>query len=144
MAINLYLNQFATDPAPQPLSFQQDTNTPQAIDLRLWLSSDDEFMMIQAASNPGVDPITISIADDNPASGYTVNDVRLAKTKQDLDTATPGATLTLQNTILPGEQDFWIRVQGAGGGVNTPGTTSTEISITTNDIIEVENPDGLG
>ncbi|MCB1726534.1 MAG: hypothetical protein KDI22_03810 [Gammaproteobacteria bacterium] len=57
---------------------------------------------IEAASDPGVDPITVSIVDAAPASGVEASHIRLAVSQGALSGATPGASLSLGETILGG------------------------------------------
>lgn len=67
----------------------------------------------QAASNPGVDPIQVMIDDTAPGTGFDTSMVALALTQAGLDSATPGAALTLGNTINGGAGNgvkVWARI----------------------------------
>ena len=57
---------------------------------------------LQAASAPGTDPVQVEVNDTNGASGAPASAVRLALTAGGLDTATPGAALSLGTSITSG------------------------------------------
>lgn len=56
---------------------------------------------LQSASDPGADPVQISI-DDASAVGIDASAIRLALTLGGLDAATPGAALSLGATLNSG------------------------------------------
>lgn len=57
---------------------------------------------LQASSDPGVDPITLSIIDSAPGSGVEVVHIRLALSEALLASAVPGDPVNLGDTILGG------------------------------------------
>lgn len=82
---------------------------------------------IQANSDPGIDPITVSITDTAPGTGVEATHIKLALTQGGLDTAIGGLALNLAATILGGAVNAvpvfyrWDNSTGSG--------TSTEITI---------------
>ena len=58
---------------------------------------------IQAASEPGVDPITVSIVDAAAGGGVEVADIKLATSQPDLNSAVAGNDLLLPATIAGGD-----------------------------------------
>jgi hypothetical protein len=71
-----------------------------AVDRVIYLASTAAGKRFNAASDPGVDVITLSVV--NTASGIAATTVRLAASAGGLATATPGAPLELGTEILSG------------------------------------------
>jgi hypothetical protein len=84
-----------------------------AIDKLVYLGSTTSLKKILAASDPGVDAIPISIADDDGSgTGQAATSVKLALTQGDLDTAVGGAAIDGPAQILSGVAQalpVWIR-----------------------------------
>ena len=78
---------------------------------------------VQAASEPGVDPIVVSIVDATPGADVEVADIKLAASQVDLGSAVPGASLSLGPTIAGGQvtaKPVWYRwTNNEAGGVYT-------------------------
>ena len=113
---------------------KQDGSTG-PVDTVVYLGSTATSKKFQAASNPGTDQITLSVADSDPSNGHETTEVKLALTQAGLDTATAGASLDLGTQILSESANalpVWVRVQDATGVVGI----STELSLTTNEIEE--------
>lgn len=92
-------------------------------------------MKIQAASDPGVDPITLSIVDASPGGGVEATHIKLSLTESGLSSAVAGDPLTLATTITGGSANavkVWFRWANSVGG-----TTYTEISLSMVARIEV-------
>ena len=92
-----------------------------------YVGSPDDTIKIQADSDPGIDPITVSIADSAPGSGVEVTDIKLALTQGGLGGTTGGASLNLGATINGGVANavaVWYRWTNGTGG-----DTYTEISL---------------
>jgi hypothetical protein len=136
MAYDFYTDVNLTSPAPSPIQVSHNSDfsdNPQ--DFQYYLGSLDASRKIEANSNPGVDNIIISVADTTPASGHETTEILLATTQLGLDSATPGASLTVGTSVLSGtggKFEFWVRVVNA---VTTVGI-STELSFTTNTLKE--------
>ncbi len=116
-------------------TFESDGSTG-AIDTVVYFGSTDGTKTLQALSNPGVDPIQVSVSDSAPGSGQEATAVKLATTQAGLDTATPGAALSLGASISGGVANavaIWIRVEPTTLAVGT----SNELTLTTNDVQEV-------
>jgi len=113
-----------------------DGSTP-PVDNVLYLGSTDVARKIQAASNPGVDNIIISVVDADVPAGHPASEVKLALTLIGLDSATPGAPLDLgvQEVLggVPGAVAIYSRVDDTTMVVGT----STELSFETVNAIEV-------
>lgn len=92
-----------------------------------WVGDPDDTIKLQASSDPGVDPIAVSIVDASPGGGVEASHIKLAATQALLDSATGGATLNLPATInggTAGAQPVWYRWSNStGDGI------STEISL---------------
>lgn len=89
----------------------------------------------QAASNPGVDNIVLSVVDAAPTTGHEATEVILATTAAALGTNTPGASLSLGTQLLSGvsnRQEIHIRVVNAVTTISE----STELSVNHNDTID--------
>lgn len=67
----------------------------------VYYGSSSEGRTLRAASDPGVDPIILSIVDSTPLSGSPVGDVTLALEETFIARA-PGAALSLGAQILGG------------------------------------------
>ena len=116
------------------LSHNSDlSDNPQ--DTQLFLGSVGSSLKIEANSNPGVDNITLSIADTTPGSGHETTEIKLATTSGGLAAAVAGDPLTVGTVVNSGSGsafEFWVRVTNA---VTTP-SQSTELSISTNTLKE--------
>ena len=78
---------------------------------------------IQAASEPGIDPIVVSITDATPGADVEVADIKLAESEGALGSAVAGASLSLGATIAGGQptaKAVWYRwTNNEAGGVYT-------------------------
>ncbi len=66
-----------------------------------------------AESDPGVDNVVISIADSSGGTLLLPSALKLAVAQVDLDTATPGASLSVGTNIIGGAANaipVWVRV----------------------------------
>lgn len=112
-----------------------DGSTP-PVDNALYLGSVDVTRKLQDAVSPGVASIIIDVVDATPGVDHLDTEVKLATTLLGLDSATPGASLTLSTEILggvPGAQPIFVRVDDATGATGT----STELSFETSAVIEL-------
>lgn len=90
---------------------------------------------LQAASDPGTDPVQVSVIDDDDGTGLDTTAVRLALSAGGLASATPGAPLTIGTTILSGAEnavDVYISVDA---GAVTP-ATFTDLKLRVAGVIE--------
>ncbi len=84
-----------------------------AVDVQAWFGSTAAGLTLQAASAPGFDPITLAPVDAASGSGIETSMVRLATSAGGLDSATPGAPLTIGVTLSSGVENavpVWLRV----------------------------------
>lgn len=134
---NLYLYDDAglTTLATLPLAFTQDdlgVITPHQ--RRFYLGNADAGYIFQAASDPGVDPITLSVVDAVPASGQPASAIKLATTQAGLASATGGADLELAATLLSGSVNavqIWVQFDDATATVATDNNISLALSTLT-------------
>ncbi len=133
---DIFTDTALTSAAPSPLQFSHNSDfsdNPQ--DTQFFLGSLGSSVKIEANSNPGVDNITISVADSDGGNNHETTEIKLATTQGGLTAATPGAALTVGTVVNSGaanDFEFWVRVTNA---VATVGTI-TELSITTNALKE--------
>lgn len=125
----LYDDAGLTTLATLPLAFTQDdlgVITPHQ--RRFYLGNADAGYIFQSASDPGVDPITLSVVDAVPASGQPASAIKLATTQAGLAGAVGGADLELAATILSGSVNavqIWVQFDDATATV----ATDTDISL---------------
>lgn len=136
ISLKFFKDAALTQPLTGPLQVSQnaDGSTP-PVDNVLYLGSTTAGRKFQADSNPGVDPISISVVDASPGSGHEASEVKLASTLAGLDSATPGAALNVGTQILSGVANavpVYVRVDDATGTVGT----ATELSLDSNTIVE--------
>lgn len=91
---------------------------------RVYFGSIEAGKTLYADSNPGVDPIVISLVDAFPGSDLDATDVRLALSEAGLASATPGASLSLGTSLSSGVGNavvLWVRFYASGEvpGVHT-------------------------
>lgn len=100
-----------------PIAAQQNVaNTLPAVDIQVWLGSNDTSWRFQADSDPGTDPIVVSIIDSASGSGEPTTAVKLATSQGGLAAATPGAALSLGTQVDAGVGNaisFWARIDDA-------------------------------
>lgn len=102
LSFAFYSDAALTTPVAARLPFVQAVVDPVAVDRVLHFGSPRAGRICQASSNPGVDPVVISVADAEAGAGSPAGDVRLALSAGGLDAATGGAPLTLPETINGG------------------------------------------
>lgn len=105
-----------------------------AVDRQVWIGVTDTGRAWYAASDPGVDDITVSIIDAESGASLLPSSLRLAFDAGGLDTATPGASLAIGTDVQPGSVNavsFMIRIDTAAF---TSGVYDN-LSLTTNSLI---------
>lgn len=118
------------------LQFSAAAINPSPEDKTVYIGSTNASNKLEANSNPGIDQIVLSINDSDPGSGHETTEFKLALTQNDLNTATPGASLNLGTQLTGGTVNaipVYIRFENA---VVNPGTLPVEISFTTNEVYE--------
>jgi hypothetical protein len=106
-------------------------------DIVLYVGSTEAGKKLQAASDPGVDQIVVTLADSAPGAGHETTEIKLATTQAGLDTAVAGDPLNLGLEILSGTANaaqIWIRSRDATGQQGN----STELSISSNALHEYD------
>lgn len=135
ITFKFYSDAALTTAITAPLAFSQSTPSPTANDKVVYLGSVASGKTAEAASDPGVDPILVSIIDAASGSGSPATDVKLAATSGGLATATAGAPLNIGTQILSGSAnavEIHIRVLDSTGIV----ATNTDLSLETNYLVE--------
>lgn len=88
---------------------------------------------LQAASDPGVDPVQISVEDASPGTGIAATAIKLALSAGGLDTAVAGDPLTIGTTINSGASiAIYVRTTQGALGVGL----YEDLSLTTNAVVE--------
>jgi len=138
ISLQFYLDQNLTMPLSGPLTFEQATDLSTGPQTKvIYLGSTLPSRQFEAASNPGVDPILVTVTDSEPGTGQETTNVRLALDPNNLASITPGDNLSLPVTILSGSINavpVYVQVEDTNGMV----ATDTSLSLTTNSLIETE------
>lgn len=95
---------------------QSTDGSAAAVDRIVWLGSPVAGYVFQASSDPGVDPLVVSIVDSLTGLQIPASSLRLAATAGGLPGATPGASLTLDVEIVAGAgnaAEVYVRVDAA-------------------------------
>lgn len=110
------------------------------VDQVLYFGSVAASKTLQAVSNPGVDQITLSLADSNvsPGNGPETTDYKLALTALGLDSAVAGDPLDIGTTLNSGVGNA-VQVHIRRSPPDTTGVTGvfTECSFATNSVQEI-------
>ena len=115
MAISLgfFLDAGLTQPAPSLTFVHAIDDSLPFVKQRVFLGSPVGTSTFQAASNPGVDDIEVTIEDPNLPDGFDPIHVKLSDTELGLDSAVPGDPLVIGPQILGGAgnaAEVWVQV----------------------------------
>lgn len=116
-------------------TLQRSDGSTGPVDYTIYLGSTIPGKRFRAASNPGIDEIAVSIVDTDPGGGQSVAAVRLARTAEDLDSATPGAPLNIGTEISSGAGnavEVHIRIEAD----NLDAGTYSDLSLMTSPLVE--------
>jgi hypothetical protein len=91
-----------TTPMTQLFAVQTNDGAAAAVDAVAYLGSPASGTTFSAASDPGVDPILVSIANSLTGLQIPANSLRLATSNGGLAGATPGAALNVGTVINAG------------------------------------------
>lgn len=136
-AIAFYHDAALTQPVStsNPILSIQTTAQNDPVVQQLWLGALDGITL-RESTNPGVNPIQISIVDALAGSGETTAAVKLALTQAGLATAVAGDPLSVGTELVGGAANaipFWISlddVTGVRGDYD-------DLSLLTSDLVEV-------
>jgi len=109
-----------------------DGNAP-AVDRVVYLGSTATGKKFQATSDPGVDPIIVSIADSLTGAQIPASTVRLSLTAPGLNSATPGASLDVGDVVLSAPANslaIYVRFDAAAIAAGTYDNLSLSVSET--------------
>jgi len=135
LTFTFYNDAGLTQTAANVSVLQATDGTSPAVDRVVYLGSTAAGKKLQAFVDPGVDPVTVGLADAATGSGVEAAHVRLAASQAGLDAATPGASLNLAAQILSGSVNavaVWLRI-------DTPALvagTYTDLSLITGECVE--------
>lgn len=88
-----------TTPVVARIPFVQADSSPAAVDKVVYFGSPQANRVAQANSNPGTDPIVVSVTDGAGGAGSPASDVKLALSAAGLSSAIGGAPLNLPANI---------------------------------------------
>lgn len=122
--------------ALNPLAATQDTaGVLGPVDTVVYFGSTLAGNKAQVNANPGVDAITISIADSDALTGAPASEFKLALTSGGLATAVAGAALALSATINSGVVNA-VPIYTRRDSALTVAGSYTDISLTTQALLE--------
>ena len=107
-----------TTPISVRLQFVQDASAPVAADKVVYFGSRLAGRVCKAGSNPGVDPVVLSVVDAASGAGSPAADVRLALSSGALTAAVGGQALNLPPVINGGQAGavaVYVRVLDSTG-----------------------------
>lgn len=134
--IGFYEDAGLTVPAVRLAAMQASDGSAAAQDRVVYLGAQGAGVVYRAESDPGVDPIVVSIADAASGSGIAATAIKLAASLAGLSGATAGAALNLPATIAGGPAGavaVWVRIDAPALAEGT----HDHLSLTTNDLLEV-------
>ena len=118
-----------------PLAATQDVaGALPPVDKIIYLGSTIAANKVQAVSNPGVDPIIVSVVDAAPGSGAPSTEFRLSLSPI-TGAETPGAALTLSHTIIGSTADK-VPIYTRRDSILATAGSYTDVSLQTNSLIE--------
>lgn len=122
--------------ALDPLTATQETSGALGpVDKTVYLGSVASGNKAEASSDPGVDPIVVSVVDTASGSGAPASEIKLALSSGGLSTAVAGAALTLATEILSGVGNAVPIYVRRASALTVPGAY-TDIQLQTNNLNE--------
>lgn len=119
------------------LSVTQFADGGHAVDSVVYLGSNTPSKLLQEASAPGLNEVTVQAADADTAHGIAASSIKLATTKAGLDDAVGGNTLGIGAIIQSGAANaVTIHVRATTPAL--PPSVYSDISLTTCDVVEVD------
>ena len=107
-----------TTPISARLQLIQDASAPVAADKVVYFGSRLAGRVCKAGSNPGVDPVVLSVVDSASGGGSPAGDVRLALSSGGLASAGGGQPLNLPAVVAGGQAGavaVYVRVLDSTG-----------------------------
>lgn len=102
ISLQFYTDAGLTTPATDISALQASDGTAAAEDRVVYLGSTASGRKFRADSDPGVDPILVSIVDSTTGSGVQATHIKLATTNGGLAAALGGQALSLGTQLLSG------------------------------------------
>ncbi|RBP74114.1 hypothetical protein DET64_105240 [Marinobacter nauticus] len=135
LSLKIYNDAALSSVLPKLTALQRTDGATGPVDFVFYLGSTVSGKRFQAASNPGVDNILISVADSNPVGGQGVGAIKLAASSAGLDSAVAGAALDLGSEILSGASNA-VEVHVRVEATDLTEGTYTDLSLQTNNLVE--------
>ncbi len=110
--IGFFADSGLSTPASRLSVLQATDGSAPVVDAVAYLGDPDASREWVAASDPGVDDIVVSLEDSESGASLLPSVFRLATTQGGLATATPGAALTIDTSIIGGTANaatVWLR-----------------------------------
>lgn len=120
--------------ALHPIASVQSSASPDPVQVQVYLAALDG-VTLEAESDPGVDPITISVVDADGGSGEPPTAIKLALTQAGLATAVAGDPLAVGVQLvggLAGAVPIWVEIDDQTGVRGM----YTDLSLQTNVMLE--------
>lgn len=114
---------------------QETTGALPPVDKIIYLGSTVAGNKFQANSNPGVDPIVVSVFDNGIGSGAPASEFKLALSSGGLASAVAGAALTLSTTINSGVSNAVPIYTRRTSAITTAGSY-TDVQLQTQTLVE--------
>lgn len=119
-----------------PLTATQDASGGLGpVDKTIYFGSPSSGKQAQAESDPGVDPIVISVVDANAGTGAPASEFKLALSSGGLASAVAGDPLTLSHTILSGTANA-VPIYTRRASALTVAGAYSDVSLQTNSLTE--------
>lgn len=134
--IGFFTDSGLSTPAARAFALQASDGSAPPADAVYYIGDPDSSRAWKAASDPGVDDITVSITDSAGGTSLLPAKLKLALTQGDLVSATPGAALDIATEITGGTANavaVWVRVDS---DVFAAGVYDN-LSLATNDMISL-------
>jgi hypothetical protein len=138
ISFTFYHDAALTEPitALNPLTATQDTaGVLAAVDKTIYLGSTLTGNKIQAASDPGVDAIVVSVVDADGATGSPATEFKLALSSGGLAAAVAGDPLSLSHTINSGVANAVPIYTRRDSAIVVAGSY-TDLTLETNTVLE--------
>jgi len=137
ISLQFYTDAGLTTPATSISAIQASDGSAAAEDRVVYLGSTVSGHKFRADSDPGVDPVVVSIADSAAGTGVEATHVKLATTSGGLATALAGQPLSLGTQLLSGvanAQPVHVRIDTPALAIGV----YSELTLSLNTLLEEE------
>lgn len=117
------------------IAFAADLAAPVAFERVIVLASPISGSHLEATSNPGIDPILVSVVDNGPGDGLAVANIKLSDVPDpDWGSITAGTPISL-GAYIYGPTPIYLRYDGAAPGAGF----YSDLMLQTSDVVEVSS-----